>query len=782
MPLVEVEHRRGPKRIVPATKIPTTARHEIPLSRWLSFITSTSTSPAKATRVAVPLAAFLALATPVLAQRPSPSRVYHISRVHEPPRLEWFIAGADGTAVALGTPVTDFRQREPGDGTPVSQSTTAFLSYDDSKLYVVFVCKDDPASIRANVARRESIAADDGVAVYLDTFHDRQRAYVFMVNPLGVQLDGFQTEGQDEDLTFDTLWQSEGRLTSDGYVVRIAIPFRSLRFAPRGESWGIALGRFIRRSNEEAYWPYITKRVNSFVPQFGSLAGLHDISPGQNVQFIPYGVLARARVFDEDTPTFRTTGEQRIGLDAKLVFRDALTFDATVLPDFSQVESDDPQVTVNERFEVFFPEKRPFFIENAGYFQTPINLLFSRRIVDPGLGARLTGRVGRWSLGAIAMNDRNPEQVDAGDPLAGRSAFVGALRLQRQIGEQSTLGLLATDREFAGSVHRTYAVDSRLKLGSNWAVDAQIVRSEAIESDSPRAAGWGLFSSVDAEGRHTEYRARYVGFTPEFTAPLGFVRRVGLHEVEQELQYKWRPESRPVVSYGPTLELLYNWDRRGGLQDREVEAGFQVEFTRETELEITRTETFELFESTRFHPHSTEVSFSTEWLRWLEVGGSYVWGTDVNHDPAPGLEPFLADATEAGITVTLRPTPRLRVDDTFLVSRFTLDRARVFTERRLRTRVNYQFNRFLSLRAIVDYEAVVPNAALSDEDDERKWAADVLLTYLLNPGTALHLGYTDQHENVIVLPGLSREIRRTRSPQTSVGRQVFAKVSYLLRF
>jgi hypothetical protein len=734
----------------------------------------------------VPLAAFLAPSTPVLAQNASPAPALHISRVDQPPRLDWFTDPVNGKTVDRGTPVTGFQQREPGDGTAVSQPTTAFLAYDDEHLYAVFVCEDDPAAIRANVARREDIAADDAVAIYLDTFHDRQRAYVFMVNPLGVQLDAFQTEGQDEDLSFDTQWHSEGRLTPAGYVVRITIPFRSLRFAAsRDQSWGIALGRFIRRSNEEAYWPYITKRVNSFVPQFGSLLGLRDISPGHNVQFIPYSVLARARILDEDAPEFRTTGERRIGLDAKLVFREALTFDATVHPDFSQVESDDPQVTVNERFEVFFPEKRPFFIENAGYFQTPINLFFSRRIVDPGVGARLTGRLGAWALGAIAMNDRNPAQVDPDDTLTGRSALVGAFRLQRQIGEESTVGLLATDREFTGGGHRTYALDTRLKLGSNWALDAQIVRSDGNEPEHARAAGWGLFSSVNGEGRHTEYRARYIGFTPEFTAPLGFVRRVGIHEIEQELQYKWRPENRPVVSYGPTVELLYIWDRDGRLQDREIEAGFQVEFTRETEIEITRSGTFELFEATGFRPHRTEVSFSTEWLRWLQVGASYLWGTDVNHDPAPELEPFLARSTEAGVTVTFRPTPRLRIDDTFLVSRLTFNSARVFTERLLRTRLNYQFNRFLSLRAILDYEAVVPNPALSDEDDEQTWAADVLLTYLLTPGTALHLGYTDQYENVTLVPGLSRrpwEVRRTRSPETSVGRQVFAKVSYLLRF
>src|SRR5439155_1248827 len=313
---------------------------------------------------------------------------------------------AERAAAGLGAAGNDSRQREPGDGTPVSQATTAYLSYDDANLYVVFVCRDDPARVRARVARREEIAADDQVVLYLDTFRDHERAYFFMANPLGVQLDGIKTQGQDDNVSWDAVWQTDGRLTQDGYVVRMTIPFRSLRF-PRApvQTWGVALGRVIRRSNEESYWPFITKRVKGLVAQFAQLQGLADISPARNIQLNPYGTLARARFLDKDVPALVTDGDQRAGLDAKLVLRDALTLDGTVNPDFSQVETDDPQVTINQRFKVFFPEKRPFFIENAGYFQTPVNLVYSRYIVDPGAGVRLTGKAGRWSLGAIAIND-----------------------------------------------------------------------------------------------------------------------------------------------------------------------------------------------------------------------------------------------------------------------------------------------------------------------------------------------------------------------------------------
>ncbi|PYO75564.1 MAG: hypothetical protein DMD64_00050, partial [Gemmatimonadetes bacterium] len=222
----------------------------------------------------LPLLSIVARGTPLRAQTSTPrvgrpaAPTFVIHRVTEAPRLEAFLAGSAGADSAA---VTDFRQHEPGDGIPVSERTTAYLSYDDVNLYVVFVCRDDPAKVRANVARRDDISHDDHVIVYLDTFHDRKRAYRFAVNPFGVQQDGILTDGQSEDLSFDAVWSSEGRMTDSGYVVRMAIPFRSLRFPNDSvQTWGIALGRAIRRESERSYWPHITNGKRGFVSQLGT--------------------------------------------------------------------------------------------------------------------------------------------------------------------------------------------------------------------------------------------------------------------------------------------------------------------------------------------------------------------------------------------------------------------------------------------------------------------------------------------------------------------------------
>ena len=745
-----------------------------------------SRSPGKAAGPPLLFAALLFTSEPLRGQAPGASLV--AQRVDQPPRLEDFLAADPQVS---GARVTEFRQREPGDGVPVSVPTTAYLSYDDANLYVVFVCRDDPAKVRAGLTKREEISVDDAVAVYLDTFHDRKRAYLFQANPLGVQLDGIVTEGQDDDYSFDAVWQSEGRLTADGYVVRIAIPFRSLRFARTPvQSWGIALARFVRRSNEEAYWPLVTKRLAGFVPQFATLDQLRDISPGRNVQAIPYGAFTGARFLDTEVPAFRKATDRRLGLDLKTVVRDAVTLDGTVNPDFSQVESDEPQVTINERFEVFFPEKRPFFIENAGYFQTPVNLFFSRRITDPGAGARVTTKAGRWALGAIGMNDRAPEEFVGSGLTREPNAGIGVVRAQREIGRESAVGLLVSNRRLAGGANRVASADARWALSKTWILTSQAIATYTRDSGAPGASGMGLYAQLLRDGRNLDYSAQYLDLSPSFESQLGYVPRVGVREMVHELQLVRRPDG-PIVKIGPTFTADFTWDRSGGLLDRSLKASWEVKLVGETKLEASYERAFELFHDTPFDLYQTKLSLESEWLKWLAWSVSYKQGTDVNHKPPSGVAPFVAGAGKGELTFTFRPTPRLRLDHTYLYSRLTTlpgaapaggPPVRVFTDRILREKLNYQFSRALSLRAIVDYAAVDRDSALSRVTPARRWTMDVLFTYLVNPGTAVYVGYRDGYENLALQPGSPPTLYRTDEPTVSVGRQVFLKMSYLLRF
>ena len=597
-----------------------------------------------------------ALVVPAVAQRPSLT----IPRVSGPPVLGRYL---DGKATPPGVKVTGFVQREPGDGAPSSVDTTAYLSYDNEHLYAVFVSKDDPAKIRANLTRREAIMGDDIVGVILDTYHDGRRAYMFLTNPLGIQLDGVTTEGQEDDYSYDTLWQSEGRLTADGFVVVIKIPFRSLRFsASDTQTWGIALGRIVPRNSETSFWPYITRRIASVGQQMATLEGLSGISPGRNLQAIPYGNFATARILD-DAGERKTENAARVGVDGKAVIKDALTVDLTVNPDFSQVESDEPQVTVNQRFEVFFPEKRPFFLENAGYFETPQNLFFSRRIADPGVGVRLTGKGGGWAYAALGVNDQEPgRRVAEGDPRRDKQAGIGVFRLQREFARQSYIGAIFTDRELGPAANRVYGADARWKLNDNWSMTGQWVGSQTINTASESKTGTSWFAEVNRSGRSFDYKGIVTSISPDFQTELGYVRRVDMRETQQEAGYSWHPEKSRVLRFGPDLETKVLWDYAGQLQDWSVEPGFEMEFAGQTEVGLMYIGAFERYEGLEFRRDGAMVRASTEWLSWLSANVHYFRGSAINYYPAEGLVPFLGAEQSVETGFTLRPISRLRFE------------------------------------------------------------------------------------------------------------------------
>ena len=393
-------------------------------------------------------AAIAVLASAAAAETPH----VRLTRTARPLAIEDVV----GAGIPAGvTTIDGFTQREPGDGISVSEGTVAYVAYDQNRLYVVFVCDvQDRSTLRARRAPREAITADDQVAVLLDTFHDRRRSYLFAVNPLGIQADALLTEGQPDDYSYDTVWSSSGRLTAHGYVAWIAIPFKSLRLPPGDtQEWGIALMRSIPRNSEQSYWPAITRRVEGLAQQFATVEGLDGISPAHNVQVIPYGSAARASVRDTGGAMV-DAGFTRAGIDAKTVLRNALTVDLTLNPDFSQVESDQPQVTTNQRFEGVLPEKRPFFIENAaisctgrcrqeGTFRS---FCSSRDASQTRRGNTVDGK-GR-QVGRRRTRDRRPRR--ATDRPSSPLAHVGITRVQREIAAQSSIGLLTSIRTSPG--------------------------------------------------------------------------------------------------------------------------------------------------------------------------------------------------------------------------------------------------------------------------------------------------------------------------------------------
>ncbi len=730
---------------------------------------------------------------------PAPS-VVNIPRVARSPVLEDFLDMKPGNGFAAKLLKLDgFVQREPKDGGAATQRTEVYLGYTDKNLYVVFVAFDsEPQKVRARMSRRESINDDDQVEVMLDTFHDQRRAYSFVVNPLGVQLDRLYTEGQWFDNSFDTLWGSWGKLTDRGYVVLMAIPFRSLRFAPSGQAWGIILHRSIPRLNEEDFWPRVSSRIEGRLNQEGAVAGLERISPGRNIQLIPYGALRSFRALDQRDPSapsfIREPAEPRVGLDAKFVLRDRLVLDLTVNPDFSQVESDEPQVTVNERFEVFFPEKRPFFLENSNFFDTPITLVFTRRIADPEYGARLTGKLGRYAIGALFADDRSPgKKVPTNDPSAGKRAQFEIVRVNRDIGKNSTLGMIFTNREFQGEHNRVGGFDAQFKFRRNWRGFAQAVTSSSRFLDGTRSAGPAYQAFLLREGRKLVFNSLFLDNSPGFLTQTGFFQRPDIRRFSNFGRYRFRPEGRHLVSHGPGVFQLNLWAHDGTPLDDIVNVNYLFEFKRQTLIgafgntgtERLRPSDFSaLVANQGFHRGHHGIFFTTSFLPQVSAFAEMGSGTGINFGPAVG-PPFSArsDFVESG--VTLRPLSRLSIENRYLLSHLKLRGADVsiFTNHIIRSKWNYQFNRELSFRFIAQYDATLANPQFSSLARRKNLNVDFLITYLLHPGTAFYVGYNSNLQNLDPSLALTDAgLLHRQSGLINDGRQFFVKVSYLFRF
>ena len=720
--------------------------------------------------------------------------VLNIPRTSRPPRLADFLEMSQAGETSLAR-VRGFIQRTPRDGDESTERTDVYVSYDDTKLYVIFVCfDDDPAEIRARmVARGVQILDDDFVSIQIDTFRDQRRAYAFSANPLGIQNTGVWIEGQGWDYSFDTVWHSKGQRTERGYVVWMSIPFRSLRFSPASrQTWGLMLQRNIPRNNEESYWPSYSSRIEGRLNQAGQVTGIENVSPGRNVQLIPYAYYRSFRALDASDPGrphfTSDAAESRLGLDAKFVLKDSIVVDATVNPDFSQVESDEPQVTVNQRFEVFFPEKRPFFLENASFFQTPINLVFTRRIQDPSVGLRMTGKVGPYAMGALMTGDRSP------GPLSDEGALFGVFRLSRDIGSQSNVGAIYTDREFGQSSNRVAGVDGRFKLSQNWTATFQAATSATKPLDGASLNGPAYEATLARAGRQFNYNLTYRDRSPGFRTFIGFDPRPDIRSLDQLAGYRFRPEGERFLSWGPDFKVVRTTDHEGIELELSYGPAIHWEWTRQTRLgvyyldinETLRPQDFPgLMTNERFSQSIAGLMFSTAFIPEVNFNAHVVAGTGINFQPPAGDTPTLENLSSADLGIVLRPMTSLTLDTRYLLTRLTArdDGGNVFNNHIVQSKVNYQITRALSVRAILQYNAVLANAARTSLSTTKSVNADFLFTYFLHHGTALYVGYNGNLQNIDPrLQTTASGLARTRNVFMNDASQFFVKFSYLVRF
>jgi len=754
--------------------------------------------------------------------RPKDSATFvklQIPHLNGKPTIEDFASMQPASpAAAEMLKISGFMQRDPKDGAPISQKTDVYIGYTNENLYVVCVCFDsEPNKIRTHMVRREQINDDDEFGFVLDTFKDRKNGVFFYTNPYGVQQDGIWNDFNEPDYSYDMLWNSQGRVNSQGYVLWFEIPFRSLRFSRESvQSWGIFFERDIRRDNEFSFYPRITANTQGFLTQESEMDGMRNISPGRNMQFIPYGSLRSFRALDDrpgGVPQFvGKSFEPRAGLDSKIVFKDWLVFDSTINPDFAQVESDEPQTTVNQRFEVFFPEKRPFFLENASYFDTPINLVFTRRIADPQYGLRLTGKRGPWSLGTFFADDQSPGgSVDPSDPLHDHRAYFTIVRVNRDIGKQSTIGIIYTDRELntpAGTLctddpciiksNRVGGIDTKITFTKTWYMQFQALASSTDFNDGTHKGGPAFHYWLEHSTRKVEYNAMYQDTSEGFQTATGFFRRPDVRRFSQFAAYTFRPEGKHLVAHGPSVFTINNFDHKGNRLEWFANTNYRFRFQRQTFFgafvnaghELLRPNDFStLSANTDYAHHTYGFFFNNAFSKRISTNGEIGWGRSTNFD-SPSLPvaqaPFLAKSGYVQIFLTIRPLSKLTIDNTYLLSRLrTLSTgSAIFNNHIIRSKWNYQFTREFSVRFIGQYNSNLANPTFTSLQTTKNFNADVLFTYLLHPGTAIYFGYNSNLQNLD--PSLtfdpSGNLNRLRDHYINDGRQIFIKASYLFRF
>lgn len=477
-------------------------------------------------------------------------------------------------------------QTYPGENTAATKPTEVLVMYDAEYLYVAFRCWDDRDKIRATIAKRDGILADDNVRLWLDTYNDQRRAYVLAFNPLGVQQDGIYNEGDGlPDYSIDIVMESKGVIQEWGWSVEAKIPFKSLRYkAGKGRMWGFNVIRNIKHLNSEFNsWMPEDRNISGLLIQHGKITGLDEIKSERTLEIIPSLTLSETGRRTRTIPRFQLqpnsidTGrfvnapiKQDIGVNLKYTITPNITMDAAINPDFAEIETDAPIVTANRRFPIFFAEKRPFFLEGVDIFGSPTQVFYSRTIIDPDFAAKLTGKVGKNSFGFLVASDNAPgdfDEDDANDPsvrprideFLDKNALFAVLRLKRDMGKENNIGFFGTARIFPEQRNFLGGFDGRFKLNDKTVSQFQVVGThsrkcffettfdplnEPFQAQRNREIcggstynryrtgnGLSYYANVNNEGRTRGWFLEIGGKTRDYRADAGFTQQTNTNEI-----------------------------------------------------------------------------------------------------------------------------------------------------------------------------------------------------------------------------------------------------------
>jgi len=718
------------------------------------------------------LSSFLAILLGVAAGAGRGAEFFKPLRTAHPPSID----GRLDDAVWQATPaISAFKTFFPDFGVEPSERTVAYMAYDEENLYFAFKCYDrEPDKIKASVAKRDTTREDDFICINLDSFNDRQSLYALYVNPLGIQSDSRFSSGENEDLSVDLVWSSAGRLDPDGYSAELRLPFKSIRYAGKKRvEMAVFFERFISRRKEHDSYPALDPaRGYSFLTQTMPLE-LEDIKQYTLLEVLPAYTYSDAAERVEGA-LIGGRGAHDAHLTGKYGLTSQLILDGTWNPDFSQIEADAGQVDVNLRYDLFFAEKRPFFLEGSEIFQpaglsasNPLKaLVHTRRIIDPLLGFKLSGKVGKKdTMASIFALDESPSSDPLYEPGDDKYAGVAVLRYKRAMAQDGYIGAFYTGREYGGGSNQVAGADGQLRLTKSSRLGFHGFGSRTRTAAGTDAAG-GFALGVDYlfETRSLGLEVSFHDVSRDFRTDTGYLTRQGVAGIRASLSPRFYPESRFFRKVMPTLAGAVVKDLPSGIYETNDALGVTALLPGNTTVEAQGRFSTEVFLGRRFDTSGGQIRVVSQVTNDLYVSGLYFRGDSIRYV----ADPYQGYGNRVTGEVTYRPSEKFDLTASLAYSDFSRDATheKEYGYAIWRGRLTYQMNKYLFFRVVVEYNSF-----------RKELLTDLLASFTYIPGTVIQLGYGSLYDKVAWTDGEYRDAGRF----LEMKRGLFFKASYLWR-
>ena len=690
---------------------------------------------------------------------------------------------------------TGFAEHNPGDQTKPAVDTEVWITYDDANLYVAWICHDDPRTVRASFCERDDIFADDCVILCLDTYGDATLAYEIAANPYGIPGDLLFSTANGEDISYDIIYKSSGRITETGWVVEMAVPFASLRFPDREQqTWRVDFWRNRPRESRYQYsWAAYDRDESCWPCQWGTVTGFAGVKPGAGLELLPSVVGYQSGGLNGDSQFENEDIDGEVGLGVTYDVSSEMSTEATINPDFSQVESDAAQIDVNSTFALFYPEKRPFFQEGSDLFETYFEAVYTRSINDPLGAGKLTWRTGSTSLAYLTGYDEHSPLIlpfeESSEIVENGESYSNILRARRDFGDQSHLGLIGTDRRFdGGGSGSLVGADGQLHFSPSNTFRFQVLATHTEEVnnlaltdsafnetrfddgqytcglDGESFWGYGAYAMLIRETRNYWLMANYWEKSPTFRADNGFEpsNNYRMPSVEAGAIKRFEDENNIVESVAANIEATGKWNFDGVRKDEWVMGNLEGHLrAAQTAFHGMYMASNELFGGVQFDGiWQAHGCVSTRPTEALSFGGNYNYGHRIAR-----RQLVMGKEINYGVWTDIKPIDRLLVSLSY--ARVTSDDIdtgdRLFSQSVFRTQVGLQLLRELSARLILQYN-----------DRYDSWDVDPLITYRLNPFSIFYVGSTRNYQNF-------NSMETDLDGWTLTERQYFMKVQYLFQ-